>query len=157
MRRLTILLLSATLLPACAMHVTNEMVRDDAGIEFFASERARSLGFPFSEAVRAGNLLFVSGQVGNLPGSSELAKGGIEAETRQVFENMKRILEANGSSLDRVVKCTVFLLDIDEWPAMNEVYKTYFDGDYPARSALAASGLALGARVEIECIAVIGD
>jgi 2-iminobutanoate/2-iminopropanoate deaminase len=74
-----------------------------------------------------------------------------------VLENIGAVLERNGSSFDRVVKCSVFLADIAEWPAMNEVYRTYFTGSPPARSALGASGLAFGARVEIECIAVISD
>jgi reactive intermediate/imine deaminase len=115
-----------------------------------------STGLPFSEAVRSGDLLFVSGQIGNEPGTMQLVPGGIAAETRQTLENMRAILERHGSGLDRVVKCTVFLADIGEWPAMNEVYRTFFPARPPARSAVAGSGLALGARVEIECIAVTG-
>lgn len=125
-------------------------------LEFLNSEEAAGRDLPFSEAVRAGNLLFLSGQVGTRPGTAELAEGGIQAETRQTMENISSVLERNGSSLDRVVKCTVMLADMAEWPAMNEVYRTYFKGRYPARSALGASGLALGARVEIECIALDG-
>jgi reactive intermediate/imine deaminase len=109
---------------------------------------------PFSSAVRVDNTLYLSGNLGNIPGSLELAEGGIQGETRQTMENIKRVLEQFGSSLDQVVKCTVFLADMSEWGAMNEVYKTYFSNP-PARSALGASGLALGARVEIECIAVV--
>jgi len=112
------------------------------------------LGLPFSAAVRVDQTLYVSGNVGNLPGTLELAPGGIEAETRQTMENIKAVLQHAGSSLDRVVKCTVFLADMAEWGAMNEVYRTYFENP-PARSALGASGLALGARVEIECIATV--
>lgn len=111
---------------------------------------------PFSEAVRVGDMLYLSGQIGNRPGTLEIVPGGIQAETRQCLENVKAILERNGSSLGRVVKCTVFLADIDEWPAFNAIYRTYFPASPPARSALAASGLALGARVEVECIAVVG-
>lgn len=86
-----------------------------------------------------------------------LAEGGIQGETKQTMENIRTTLEAYGSSMDRVVKCTVFLADMSEWGAMNEVYRTYFEVP-PARSALGASGLALDARVEIECIAVLnGD
>ena len=109
---------------------------------------------PFSSAVRVDNTLYVSGNIGNIPGTLELAEGGIQGETRQTLENMKRVIEQFGSSMDRVVKCTVFLADMAEWGAMNEVYRTYFPNP-PARSALGASGLALDARVEIECIAVV--
>ncbi len=113
------------------------------------------LDLPFSEAVRVGDLLFLSGMVGTKPGTTELAEGGIAGETRQTMENIKAALGRHGASMDRVVKCTVMLADIAEWPAMNEVYVTFFPGDKPARSAFGASGLALGARVEIECIAVM--
>lgn len=84
-----------------------------------------------------------------------LAEGGIEGETRQTMDNIAAVLDEFGSSLDRVVKCTVFLADISDWSAANDVYVTYFKNP-PARSALGASGLALGARVEIECLAVVG-
>jgi len=110
-------------------------------------------GLPFSSAVRAGNTLYLSGNVGNIPGTLDLAEGGITGETRQTMDNISNVLQEFGSSMDGVVKCTVFLADMSEWGAMNEVYKTYFKNP-PARSALGASGLALNARVEIECIAV---
>jgi reactive intermediate/imine deaminase len=113
-------------------------------------------GLPFSPAVRAGNLIFLSGQIAFLPGTRQLASGGITGETRQVMENIRRVLEAAGSSFARVTKCTVFLADIADYAAMNEVYATYFPAEPPARSAVAASGLAFGARVEIECIALAG-
>ena len=109
---------------------------------------------PYSDAVRAGNLLFLSGKLGTLPGTRKLAAGGIEGETRQTLENIKAVLEANNSSLNRVVKCTVMLADMKEWEAMNGVYRTYLPHK-PARSAFGANGLALDARVEIECIATV--
>nr|WP_083332753.1 RidA family protein [Hyphomonas sp. Mor2] len=109
-------------------------------------------GYPFSPAVEADGWVFLSGALGITP-EGKLIEGGIEPETRQTMDNIQATLESAGLGMDRVVKCTVFLADIAEWPAFNEVYKTYFDGNYPARSALGASGLALGARVEIECIA----
>ena len=111
-------------------------------------------GLPFSPAVRAGDLLFLSGQVGNRPGTLELVEGGIQAETRQTLEKIRSTLEEAGGSMSDVVKCTVFLADIAEWEAMNEVYREFFGDQPPARSALGTSGLALDARVEIECIAV---
>jgi len=109
---------------------------------------------PFSAAVRVGNMLYLSGQIGVPAGSLTPVPGGIAPETRQTMENIKAVLEKNGSSLDKVVKCTVMLADMAEWEAMNAVYVTYFRGHKPARSALGASGLARGARVEIECMAV---
>jgi 2-iminobutanoate/2-iminopropanoate deaminase len=109
----------------------------------------------FSTAVRTGNLLFLSGQVGTKPGVSppEVVEGGIEPETRQAFENIKTVLATAGLGLEDLVKCTVFLADINDYAAMNSVYVTFFPNDPPARSAMAGSGLALGAKVEIECIA----
>jgi len=110
---------------------------------------------PFSEAVRVGHMLYLSGQLGFDPKTSKLAEGGIAGETRQTMENIKATLEKHGSSMAEVVKCTVFLADIGEWAAMNEVYMTYFPSNPPARSALGSSGLALGARTEIECFATV--
>lgn len=109
----------------------------------------------FSSAVRSGNLLFLSGQLGAVPGvmPPTLAEGGVAAETRQTMENIVAVLAADGLSLQDVVKCTVFLADIADYAAVNEVYATFFPSDPPARSAMAGSGLALGAKVEIECIA----
>lgn len=109
----------------------------------------------FSTAVRTGNLLFLSGQIGTKPGVSPptLVEGGIEAETRQTMENIKSVLASQGLGLQDLVKCTVFLADIADYAAMNSVYQTFFPEDPPARSALAGSGLALGAKVEIECMA----
>lgn len=111
-------------------------------------------GLPFSSAVRTGNLLFLSGQIGTT--ATGLVPGGVRAEVRQTLENIRAVLDASGSSLSRVVKCTVFLADIADFAAMNEVYRTYFPEAPPARSTIAASGLVLGARVEIECIAAVG-
>lgn len=123
-------------------------------VEFLSSPIFEGMELPFSGATRVGNLIFVSGNIGNVPGKFELVEGGIEAETRQALENIKAVLERHGSSLDQVVKCTVMMADMTEWPRMNEVYTEYFTAPYPARSALGANGLAIGARVEIECIAV---
>lgn len=115
-----------------------------------------SVGLPFSSAVRVGNMLYLSGQIGNTPGTRQLADTGIAGQTRAAFENIKSVLAAAGSGLDRVVKCTVFLSDIRDYAAMNAVYASYFPKDLPARSTVAGSGLALGARVEIECLATVG-
>lgn len=110
---------------------------------------------PFSEAVRVGHMLYLSGQLGYDRETAKLVEGGIAAETKKTMENIKATLEKHGSSMAEVVKCTVFLADIKEWAAMNEVYVTYFPSNPPARSALGSSGLALGARTEIECMATV--
>lgn len=110
---------------------------------------------PFSPAVRVGNMIYTSGQIGT-DSTGKLAPGGIEPETRQALRNVDAVLRASGSSLDRAVKCTVFLADMKEWPAMNAVYATFFPNHKPARSAMGASGIAANGRVEIECIAVSG-
>ncbi len=123
-------------------------------VEFLNSGKVIPANMPFSEAVRVGDMLYLSGQIGIAPGSSKLVPGGLEAEAKQTLENIKTILEAHGCSMDDLVKCTVMLADIAEWPAFNEIYKSFFTEHYPARSAMAVSGLALGARVEVECMAV---
>jgi len=110
---------------------------------------------PFSEAVQLHDVLYVSGQIGLIPGTLTPVPGGIVPEAHQAIRNMQAVLERHGSALQHVVKCTIFLADIAEWPAFNKVYCEYFTEKLPARSALAASGLALGARVELECIAHI--
>jgi 2-iminobutanoate/2-iminopropanoate deaminase len=125
-------------------------------IDYLASPETESLKLPFPEAVRVGNMLYLSGVIGNIPGAKELVLGGVIAETKQTMENIKRILERYGSSLNQVVKVTVILADIKEWNAVNEVYVTYFSHDrLPARTAFEASRLILDARVEMECIAVV--
>ncbi len=118
---------------------------------------SEDMQLPFSDAVRVGNMLYLSGKIGNIPGTRNLAEGDIAGETRQALENIKASLEKHGSSMSEVVKCTVFLADIAEWGAMNEVYVTFFPENPPARSALGASGLALDSRVEIECFAAMRD
>jgi reactive intermediate/imine deaminase len=142
----------ATALAAAACSPSAEDRSPD--VEYLNAPGTEGLDLPFSAAVRVDNTLYLSGNIGNVPGKLELAPGGIEGETRQTMENIKSALEHFGSSMDRVVKCTVFLADMNEWAAMNEVYRTYFTNP-PARSALGASGLALNGRVEIECIAIV--
>ncbi len=114
-------------------------------------------GLPFSEAVRVDDTLYLSGQVAVANGKMELVPGGIRAESRQVLANVDAVLAANGLERKDVVKCLVMLADINEWGTFNEVYAEFFQAPYPARSAFAANGLALGARVELECIAVYPD
>jgi 2-iminobutanoate/2-iminopropanoate deaminase len=109
---------------------------------------------PFSAAVRVGRMLYLAGQIGT-DSTGQVVAGGIKAETRQALENIKRVLEQNGSSLDRVVKCTAMLADMHEWGAMNEVYVTFFSNHFPARSAFGTTGLARDARIELECTATV--
>ena len=125
-----------------------------AEVEYLNSEATASMELPFSDAVRVGDVIILSGQLGTMPGELRLVEGGIEGETHQIFANINRILEQQGSSLDKVFKCTVMMEEIGEWPAFNEIYVTYFPGSKPARSAFGADGLALGAAVEMECWAV---
>jgi reactive intermediate/imine deaminase len=129
--------------------------QNNAEPQYFSPPSTGGAPLPFSEAAQVGNTLYVSGQVGMMPGTRALASGGLVPEARRALENMKAILERHGTSLQHVVKCTVFLADIKEWAAFNDVYREFFKTNLPARSALGAHGLALGARVEIECIAFV--
>lgn len=110
------------------------------------------MGYPFSESARVGNLLFLAGQVGE-DESGNLVPGGVLAEAERMMLNIKATLARRGLTLDDVVKCTVFLADIDQWGAFNEVYKKHFSPPYPARSAMGVNGLSGNAQVEMECIA----
>ena len=112
---------------------------------------------PYSQAVRTGNLLFVSGQIPIDPKTGEFVAGGVAEQTKQVLKNLAAVLEAAGSGLDRVVKTTVFLADMKEFSGMNEVYATFFSGPPPARATVAAAGLPREARVEIEAVALLSE
>lgn len=124
-------------------------------VDFINSDQAKAAGYPFSQAVQVDHTLYLSGQIGIDAATGKLAAGGIAAEARQTMQNIKDLLTEHGHSMADLVKCTVMLADIKEWPAFNTVYREFFDGRYPARSAFAGSGLALGARVEVECIAIV--
>ncbi|MFI5444379.1 RidA family protein [Polaromonas sp. UC242_47] len=124
-------------------------------VERLNSPAFGQLGLPFSEIVRMGDTLYLSGQMGTLPGTLTLAPGGLQAEAQQTLENIQATLEAHGYSLDHIVKCTVMLADMKDWPAFNEIYKRFFSAPYPARSAFGASGLAMGGQLEIEVIASV--
>jgi len=120
---------------------------------FHKSHEPKKQNAPFSDLVEVGNTLYLAGQVGMDNTTRKLVEGGIKAETKQTIENIKAVLEHHGSSLDNVVKCTVILSDINDFAAFNEVYTQYFTNK-PARTTFAASGLAVNAKIEIECIAV---
>lgn len=123
-------------------------------MEFINSPLAKAVKLPFSQGVRVGDVLYLSGALGNVPGKLELVPGGIEAEARQTMDNIGAVLKENGLTFADVFKCTVMLADMADWPTFNRIYLDYFDPDrLPARSAFGASGLALGARIELECMA----
>lgn len=166
--RRAVALASATLLLLLTAACTSDAPREGAGAEVAdtavpetAEAATRQIVRPegsspsslYSPVVRSGDVLYLSGALGFDPETGELP-GGVAAQTRQAMENVRRRLEAAGAGLDDLLKCTVLLADIEEYGAMNEVYRTFFrDVAPPARSAFAVSGLAAGARVEIECIA----
>ncbi|MFT3792517.1 MAG: Rid family hydrolase [Rudaea sp.] len=122
--------------------------------EYFPRKAAPGQNYPFSEAVRVGDMLYLSGDIA-VGADGKLVSGGIKAEAKQVMDNIGANLARHGSSFDRVVQCTVALADIADWPAFNEVYKGYFGKHFPARMAYATGGLALGAKVEVQCNAVV--
>ena len=147
--RLCVVAIGLAMATGCAQHGGRPMV------EHFPIASDPEGKLPFADVVRAGDLLFQSGKLGFDPATNKLVPGGIQPETRATMDNIRDTFARHGVGMDRVVKCTVFLADMKEWPAMNEIYVQYFPAGKPARSALAAAGLALGARVEIECIAAL--
>lgn len=139
---------------ACASPV-QQPTTSDPDIAFLNSGRLPAT-VPFSEAVRIGPVVQLSGQLGAKPGELTVVPGGLDAESRQMLDNIRNTLVAHGLTMDDVVKCTIMLADMSEWAAFNAIYATYFSPPYPARSAMGVNGLALGARVEAECMAVDG-
>jgi 2-iminobutanoate/2-iminopropanoate deaminase len=119
------------------------------------SEKAPKAVGPYSQAIQTGNLLFTSGQVPIDPATGKLVEGGIREQARQVMENLRAVLEAGGTGFSRIIKATVFLEDINNFAAFNEVYAEYFSADPPARSAFQVGALPLGAMVEIEMVALV--
>ncbi len=147
MKKLTAALLGLSM--TCAAHAN-----PPGGPEFLDSGKVYPPGVPLAEAVRVDGTLYLSGQIGIQPGTLKLVPGGLAAESKQTMENIKATLEAHGYSMTDLVKCTVMLAEISRWGEFNEIYKTYFKpGRFPARSALGATGLAIGAQVEVDCIA----
>ena len=146
-------------IPKCVLAgwllMANLAFAEQSNVEFLNSGTVVPATLPFSEAVRVNGQLYLSGQLGNIPGTLKLAPGGINEEARQTMDNIKAILAAHGYTMKDLVKCTVMLADMSDWPAFNTIYKSYFEPPYPARSAFGASGLALGARVEVDCIAAL--
>ena len=127
-------------------------------IEFFNSPEGKAAKLPFSQSVRVGDVVYLSGCLGNIPGRLELVPGGMEAETKQMMENIAAALRPHGLGLDAIFKSLVMLADIAEWDAFNKVYVPYFQPErMPTRSAFGTNGLALSARVEMECWAYAGQ
>lgn len=124
--------------------------------EIIKTERAPNAIGPYSQAVHAGGFIFCSGQIPLDPQTGRFVEGGIEAQTEQVFRNLMAVLEAAGSSLDRIVKTTVFLSNLNDFGAMNEVYARFLGENCPARSTVEASRLPRDAGIEIEAIALAG-
>jgi len=128
-----------------------------ADIIFYKDKTGAFKDLPFSKVTQVGDILFLAGELGVDPKTGKLVAGGIEAETKQVMENIAATLKKHHSNLNKIAKCTVFLADIKEWGTFNAVYRGYFKENFPARSAMAGSGLGLNARVEVDCIAVVGN
>jgi reactive intermediate/imine deaminase len=137
--------------PASAEKDTQSAGGDAAtGITFHPSP----LPYPFSDAVQVGDVLYMSGDIGVAADGRSVVPGGIESETRRIFELLEARLARHGLGFSDVFKCTVMLADMADWPAFNAIYAGYFEaGRYPARSAMGVNGLAIGARVEMECLA----
>lgn len=149
----TRLLTTLILLAAASCEAASEPGEEPVVV---APDSAVLAGLPFSPGVRAGDFLFLSGAIGNRPGTMELVSDDVAEQTRQTLANLRTVLQAGGAGLGDVVKCTVFLVDMADYAAMNAAYAAAWPADPPARSTVAGSGLALGARVEIECIAYVG-
>lgn len=125
--------------------------------EVIVTDKAPAAIGPYSQGIRVGNLVFTAGQVGLVPGTKEFAGPDIASQTRQALQNLQAVLEAGGSCLAHVLKTTVFLADMKEFPLMNEVYAQFFSSNPPARSTVQVAALPMGARVEIEAIAEVCD
>lgn len=153
MKRRSVWTIAVAAVAVAGVALAAEPVAARPRVELLDTGRELPPGLPFSDAVRVGDLVFLSGRIGVAPGTLELVPGGIAAEARQTMENIRSTLAGIGLGMEDLVKCTVMLDEMSEWAAFNEVYATFFDGRYPARSAFGADGLALGARVEVDCIA----
>lgn len=148
-------ILTLTFLCFVSCEKTTKDSKKEKTATYIETEEFSKMGYPFCEAVRYGDILYLSGQIGDTGNSDTLVQGGITEQTHQTMLNIKRVLEQNGSSLDNVIKCTCMLADIKDWSDMSKEYVKFFPNHKPARSAMGTSGLALGALVEIECIAYV--
>ncbi len=149
MKKITTIICFFVFLVSCSV----DSSKPSNTVIFHETHEPKKLNAPFSDAVQVGDLFFLSGQVGMDHSVRKLVEGGVKAETKQTLENIKAVLKEHGMNMKDVVKCTVILADIKDFSTFNEVYKTYFP-QKPARTTFSAKGLAVGAKVEIECIAV---
>ncbi len=143
----------------CLSSCTKSEKEPKASATYLETEEFSRLNLPFSQAVTYGNIIYLSGQLGEMGMTEEgtLVEGGIGPETRQTMLNVKKTLEENGSSIENIIKCTCMLADIEEWAEMNVEYVKFFPNNKPARSAFATNGLSINARVEIECMAYLNE
>ena len=140
---------------AISLVLSSSAMAQTPSVEFIGEPSFNGQRLPFSEAVRVGDMLYLSGQLGNKPDGT--LPDGIEAQARQTMDNIGAVLKRSNLGFGDVVKCTVMLDNMADWPAFNKVYVTYFpDGKFPARSAFGADGLAMGALLEVECWAYAG-
>jgi 2-iminobutanoate/2-iminopropanoate deaminase len=146
-------LLASLLILSCAPQKESSL----KAAQYLETEEFAKNNYPFSEAVIYGDIIYASGQIGETGTEPKLVEGGIVPETHQALLNIKDVLERNGSSMDNIIKCTCMLADISDWAAMSKEYVTFFPNHKPARSAFATTGLAMNARVEIECMAYISN
>jgi 2-iminobutanoate/2-iminopropanoate deaminase len=122
--------------------------------EVISTKNAPAAVGPYAQAIRVGDFIYTAGQIALIPESGELVEGGIEAQTRQVMQNLASVLEAAGSSLASVVKTTIFVINLADFATINKVYGSFFMSDPPARSTVQVAALPLGANVEIEAVAI---
>ncbi len=137
--------------------MTQPTIAAPPAIEHLNSAEFARTGLPFSEIVRVGAMLYLSGQMGTLVGTTTLIEGGLVPQARQALHNIEQALKSQGYSLAHVVKCTVMLANMDDWAAFNTVYREFFKAPFPARSAFGVSALALGSALEIDVIATTGE
>lgn len=120
--------------------------------EHFNTGKIIPTNLPLSDGVRHGGMLFLSGQIGVIPGAGKLISGGIKHESKQALDNIKLLLETRGSSMNDIIQCSIYLTDMNDWASFNEIYKGYFLNNYPARTVVGVSQLPLQAKVEVQCV-----
>ncbi|NMP30212.1 RidA family protein [Thalassotalea sp. M1531] len=149
-----IISLAKVVIVLLAVATGSSVAAEQVNVEYLNDKNSKST-LPFSEAVKVGNTLYLSGKIGINPKTGKLAEGGFNSEAHQTLKNIQTTLEKYGYDMSNVIKCMVMLTDIKDFGQFNKIYKQYFKAPYPARSAFAVSELALGSLVEVECLAVV--